>query len=123
MVSRACNAVLGIMLVLVGAGCASSSPSPTSQAGAAWGSISPSLVLPGMGPGRELAGAASAFTGDSSGWEYSRNDDRLSVGHVPPASQVEYVEVETRERLRTNNGRPRDHSTTRIHSIRRRLNR
>lgn len=119
MVSRACSAVFGIMLVFVGAGCASSSLSPTSQAGAAWGSISPSLVMPGMGPGRELAGGASA----SSGWEYSRNDDRLSVGHVPPAFQVEYVEVETRERLRTNNGRPRDHSTTRIHSIRRRLNR
>ncbi len=122
MVPRVCSAVLVMMLVLVGAGCVPSSPRSNSQAGGAWGSVSPSLVVPGMGPGRAFE-AGSALSGDASGWEYSRNDDRLSVGHVPPASQVDYVEVETRERLRTDNGRPRDHSTTRIHSIRRRLNR
>ncbi len=122
MMPRACSGVFGIILVLVGAGCASSSPRPVSQAGGAWGSVSPSLVMPGMGPGRAFE-AGSALPEYANGWEYSRNDDRLSVGHVPPASQVAYVEVETRERLRTDNGRPRDHSTTRIHSIRRRLNR
>lgn len=122
MVSRACSAVLGITLTVVGAGCVSSSPRPTSQAAGARGSVLPSLVLPGMGPGRTLEGASALF-GEASGWEYSRNDHRLSVGHVPPAFQVDYVEVETRERLRTDHGRPRDHSITRIHSIRRRLNR
>ncbi len=113
MAPRACRAVLGIVLALAGAGCASSSPRPTSQAHAAWGSVSPSLVLPGM----------SSSTGDATGWEYSRNDERLSVGHVPPASQVDYVEIETRERLRISSGRPRDQSSTRIHTIRRRLER
>ncbi len=123
MASRACSAVLGIMLVLAGAGCGSSSPRPTSQAGRAWGSVSPSLVVPGMGSSGPTFEAGLALSGDASGWEYSRNDDRLSVGHVPPASQVDYVEIETRERLRIDDGRPHDHSITRIHSIRRRLNR
>ena len=113
MVQRACSAVLGTMLVLAGAGCASSSAKPASHAVAAWGSVSPSLVVPGMG----LA------SGEALGWEYSRNDERLSVGHVPPALQLDYLEIETRERLRTDHGRPRDHSITRIHSIRRRLER
>ncbi len=121
MVARACSPLLGIMLVLVGAGCATSSQRPNSQA-AAWGSVSPSLVMPGMRLGGTFA-AGSTVSGDASGWEYSRNDDRLSVGHVPPASQVDYLEVETRERLRIDNGRPQDHSITRIHSIRRRLKR
>ena len=122
MAPRTCIAVLGIMLALAGAGCASSSPGPTSQAGAAWGSVSPSLVMPGMRPGSSFS-AGSALSEDASRWEFSRNDDRLSIGHVPPASQVDYVEIETRERLRIDNGRPRDHSITRTHTIRRRLDR
>ena len=117
MVQNACRAVVGAMLVLAGAGCASSSPKPTSRTAAAWGAVSPSLVVTGIGVG------GSTLSPDASAWEYSRNDDRLSVGRVPPPSQVDYVKVETRERLRTDNGRPRDHSTTSIHSIRRRRNR
>ncbi len=113
MVPRACSAVLGIMLVLAGAGCASSSLRPTTRSVTGWGSVSPSLVVPGMG----------SSPSDATGWEYSRNDERLSVGYVPPASQVDYVEIETRERLRISSGRPHDSSYTRIHSIRRRLER
>lgn len=120
MVPRTCIAVFGMMLALAGAGCGSTSLRPTSQAGAAWGSVSPSLVMSGMRPGRSF-NAGSALSGDASGWEFSRNDDRLGVGHVRPASQVDYVEIETRERLRIDSGRPRDHSITRIHTIRRRL--
>ncbi len=122
MVPRACSAVLGTMLVLAGTGCASSSPKSTPRATAAWGTVSPSLVMPGLGPGSTFQ-TGTAGPGGRNGWEYRRHDDRLSVGHLPPAAQFGYVQIETRERLRIDNGRPREHSITRIHTIRQRLDR
>lgn len=113
---------LGILLALAGAGCASSPPTSTPRATAAGGSISPSLVMPGLGPGRTFP-AGSAGSGGPNGWEYRRHDDRLSVGHLPPAAQFSYVQIETRDRLRIDNGRPREHSITRIHTIRQRQDR
>ncbi len=122
MLPRACSAVLGIMLVLAGVGCASSPPKSTPRATAAWGTVSPNLVMPALGPESTFQ-AGSAGSGGPNGWEYRRHDDRLSVGHLPPAAQFSYVQIETRDRLRIDNGRPREHSITRIHTIRQHLDR
>ncbi len=122
MAPRACRVGLGIMLVLAGTGCASSPPKSTPGATAAWGTVSPSLVMPGPGPGSTLQ-AGSAWPGGRSGWEFRRHDDRLSVGHLPPAAQFDYVQIETRDRLPIDDGRPHEHSITRIHTIRQRLDR
>ena len=122
MVRNAYGAGLGILLALAGAGCASSPPKSMPRATAAWGSVSPSLVMPGLESGSTFR-AGSAGSGGPNGWEYRRHDDRLSVGHLPPAAQFHYVQIETRDRLRIDNGRPREHSITRIHTIRQRLDR
>ncbi len=122
MVRNPCGVGLGVLLALAGAGCSSSPPKSTPPATAAWGTVSPSLVMPGLGPGSTFQ-AGSAWPGGRRGWEYRRHDDRLSVGHLPPAAQLDYVQIETRDRLRIDNGRPREHSITRIHTIRQRLDR
>ncbi len=122
MLRNAYGVGLGILLALAGVGCASSPSKSTPRATAAWGTVSPSLVMPGLGPGSTFQ-AGSAGPGGPSGWEYRRHDDRLGVGHLPPAAQYRYVQIETRDRLRTDNGRPREHSITRIHTIRQRLDR
>ena len=83
MVQKTCSLMLGAMLVLAASGCGSSVAKPTSRAAAAWGSVSPSLVMPGMGM------RGSTLSPDASAWEYSRNDDRLNVGRIPPASENE----------------------------------
>ena len=78
MLRNAYGVGLGILLALAGAGCASSPPSPTSRPTAAWGTVSPNLVMPGRGPGStSQTGSAGVVSG--SGWEYRRHDDRLSV--------------------------------------------
>ena len=118
MVRNAYGVGLGILLVLAGAGCASSPPKSTPHTTTAWGSVSPSLVMPGRASDTGWTRSA-----DPHGWEYRRHDDRLSVGHLPPAAQFDYVQIETRDRLRIDNGRPREHSITQIHTIRRRLDR
>ena len=122
MLRNAYGVGLGILLALAGAGCASIPQKSTPQATAAWGTVSPSLVMPALGPGSTFQ-AGSAGSGGPNGWEYRRHDDRLSVGHLPLAAQFRYVQIETRDRLRIDNGRPREHSITRIHTIRRRLDR
>ncbi len=122
MVRNAYGVGLGILLALAGVGCASSPPKSTLRATAAWGTVSPSLVMPVLGPGSTFQ-AGSAGPGGPNGWEYRRHDDRLSVGHLPPAAQFDYVRIETRDRLRIDDGRPREHSITRIHTIRERLDR
>ena len=113
---------LGTLLALAGVGCASSPPQSTPHTTSAWGTVSPNLVMPGLGPDSTVQ-AGSAGPGGGSGWEYRRHDDRLSVGHLPPAAQFSYVKIETRDHLRIDNGRPREHSITRIHTIRQRLDR
>ncbi|MCH7849941.1 MAG: hypothetical protein IIB99_09050 [Planctomycetes bacterium] len=123
MLRNAYGVGLGILLALAGAGCASSAPQSPPRATAAWGAVSPSLVMPALGPGSTLHAGSAGSSGGPNGWEYRRHDDRLSVGHVPPAAQFSYVQIETRDRLRIDNGRPREHSTTRIHTIRQRLDR
>ena len=122
MLRNAYGVGLGILLALAGAGCASIPQKSTPQATAAWGTVSPSLVMPALGPGSTFQ-AGSAGSGGPNGWEYRRHDDRLSVGHLPPVPQFSYVQIETRDRLRIDNGRPREHSITRIHTIRQRLDR
>ncbi len=119
MLRNAYGVGLGILLALVGVGCASSPPKSTPRATAAWGTVSPSLVMPGLGPGSTF----QAGSGGPNSWEYRRHDDRLSVGHLPPAAHFHYVQIETRDHLRIDNGRPREHSITRIHTIRQRLDR
>ncbi len=118
MVRNACSIGLGILLALAGAGCASSPPKSTPRATAAWGSVSPSLVMPGR-----ASDTGWIWSADPNGWEYRRHDDRLSVGHLPPAAHFDYIQIETRDRLRIDDGRPHEHSITRIHTIRQRLDR
>ncbi len=122
MLRNAYGVGLGTLLALAGAGCGSSPPKSTPRATAAWGTVAPSLVMPGLGSGNTFQ-AAWAWSNGRSGWEYRRHDDRLSVGHLPPPAQFHYVQIETRERLRIDDGRPHEHSITRIHTIQRRLDR
>ena len=117
MLRNAYGVGLGILLALAGAGCASTPAKSTPRATAAWGTVSPSLVMPGLGTGSTLQ-AGSAGPGGGRGWEYRRHDDRLRVGHLPPTAQFHYVQIETRDRLRIDDGRPHEHPITRIHPIR-----
>jgi hypothetical protein len=61
-----------------------------------------------------------AGRGDPSAWEFGRNDGRLNVGS-PPVQRVEWSETWNRNRTFTNNGRPREFSSTfvRTYSLRR----
>ena len=113
MALRTYIAGFGALVVLAGVGCGSSSHyAGASRSTASWRSVSPTLVLPGQ--------AADAGT---IGWEYGRNDDQLSVGHTPPAVQLDSVHIQTREWLRIDNGRPHEHSVTRTTTVRKRLQR
>ena len=80
--------------------------------------ISPSLVLPAAA----LRGPAASgdWLPEADRWEYSRNDAVLATSPIPPLREPAWVEIRTRDHLRTINGRPRDFSTTwiRTHSLR-----
>jgi hypothetical protein len=53
-------------------------------------------------------------------WEHARNDVPRRIEQPPDAERI-WVEVRHREHLRTINGRPSEYTTTRSHSIRRRV--
>lgn len=99
---------LGMVLILSSTGCGSSSAMRTSSS-TYKRTISPNLVL----PGNEMS------HGQPHDWQYSRNDQRLSVGREIPSTHVDEVEIRTNDRIRIDDGRPHNHSTTRIRSIRR----
>ena len=99
---------LGIFLILGSTGCGSSSAMRTNSY-TYKRTISPNLVL----PGDEMS------YGQPQDWQYSRNDQRLSVGREIPSTHVDEVEIRSYERLRIDDGRPHNHSTTLIRSIRR----
>lgn len=99
---------LGIVLILESTGCGSSSAMRTNYS-TYKRTISPNLVLPG----------AEMSYGQSQDWQYSRNDQRLSVGREIASTHVDEVEIRSNDRLRIDDGRPHNHSTTRIRSIRR----
>lgn len=61
---------------------------------------------------------ASAWTGAPQTWEQSRNDPDLAPRAMPDSAPLNLLEVRTRERLFTTNGRPRESSSTRTLSIR-----
>ncbi len=100
---------MGIAIILSSTGCGSSSAMRTSSSTYKQ-TISPNLVL----PSEEMSYAQQRD------WQYSRNDQRLSVGREIPSTNVDEVEIRTNERLRIDDGRPHNHSTTQIRSIRRR---
>ena len=99
---------LGILLILGNVGCGSSSAMRTNYS-TYKRTISPNLVLPGT----ELSYA------QPQDWQYNRNDQRLSVGREITFTYSDEVEIRTNDRIRIDNGRPHNHSTTRIRSIRR----
>lgn len=99
---------LGLVLILSSTGCGSSTAMRTNSS-TYKRAISPNLVL----PGDELSYA------QRQDWQFSRNDQRLSVGREIPSTHVDEVEIRTNDRIRIDDGRPHNHSTTRIRSIRR----
>lgn len=99
---------MGMAIILGSTGCGSSSAMRTSSSSFRQ-AISPNLVL----PGEEMS------NGQPRDWEYSRNDQRLSVGRNLPVTHVDEVEIRSNERIRIDDGRPHNHSTTQIRSIRR----
>lgn len=112
MKSRTCRLSLawatGIALVLGIAGCGSSSAMRTSSSSYKR-NINANLVL----PGDEMSYS------QSKDWQHGRNDQRLSVGREMPSTYIDEVEIRSNDRININDGRPHNHSTTRIRSIRR----
>ncbi len=99
--------VLSIAMISGSIGCGSSSAMRTNSS-TYTRSISPNLVL----PGEEMSHS------QPHDWQYSRNDQRLSVGREIPSTFVDEVEIRSNDRIRIDDGRPHNHSTTQIRSIR-----
>ena len=111
--------VLVVVFAVAAGGCATT-PWGGSHAG---GPISPGLVLPPSAV-RDLAAAAGQqWPGDGREWEFRRNDAPQAARSTPAYYEPAWVETRTYERLRTSNGRPREHSTTHTRSHRLRLDR
>jgi len=111
--------VLVVVFAVAAGGCATT-PWGGSHAG---GPISPGLVLPPSAV-RDLAAAAGQqWPGDGREWEFRRNDPPQAARSTPAYYEPAWVEIRTYERLRTSNGRPREHSTTHTRSHRLRLDR
>jgi len=108
-----CVAAFTVLLGVSVGGC-SSAPG-TSAAGS-----SSSLVMPPAGGIRGEAPPLLAAGADPSAWEYGRNDGRLNVGSAA-VQRLEWSEIWNRNRTFTNNGRPREFSSTfvRTYSLRR----
>lgn len=111
--------VLVVVFAVAAGGCAT-----TRWGGShAGGPISPGLVLPPSAV-RDLATAAGQqWPGDGREWEFRRNDAPQAARSTPAYYEPAWVEIRTYERLRTSNGRPREHSTTHTRSHRLRLDR
>lgn len=112
MMSRTCRLslawVTGIALILGSTGCGSSSAMRTGSSSYKR-NINPNLILPGDD---------MAYT-QPQDWQFSRNDLRLSIGREIPSMYIDEVEIRSSERIHIDDGRPHNHSTTRIRSIRR----
>lgn len=112
MMSRTCRFnmawAIGIALILSSTGCGSSSAMSTTSANYKR-NINSSLVL----IGDEMS------YGQPQDWQYSRNDQRLSVGREYSPTHIDKVEIRVNDRIRINDGRPHNHTTTRIRTIRR----
>ncbi len=104
------------------AGCAAS-PGPAvfapKHAPARLASRSPSLVLPARLL-LEFSGP-HAWPVDEGAWEFGRNDRAPIAAPSPAYAPLEWVEIRTRDHLRTTNGRPREFSTTRTRTRRTRI--
>ncbi len=74
--------------------------------------VSPWLVLGGPG-----LGGAAARPGDPSAPEYGRNDGRMNASAEPAARRYQAAVIQTRDELRTDNGTPREFSTTLTRTI------
>ncbi len=82
-------------------------------------SRSPSLVLPA--PRLLEFSGPDAWPVDEGAWEFGRNDWAPTAAPSPAYAPLEWVEIRTRDRLRTNNGRPREFSTTHTRTRRTRI--
>ncbi len=82
-------------------------------------SRSPGLVL--LAPRFLEFSGQQAWPVDEGAWEFGRNDRRPIAAPSPAYAPLEWVEIRTRDRLRTTNGRPREFSTTHTRSRRTRL--
>ena len=103
--------VLTTLATQMGFGCAGD----TSIAVDRVGPISPSLVMPAW-PLRGPAASSADWPQDADRWEHARNDAAMATAQVLPLRQPAWVEIDTRDYLRTTNGRPREFSTTRTRS-------
>lgn len=100
---RVClNCLILAALAALAGGCGTHAPY-----GAGPRPASPWLVLGGPG----LHGAAER-PGDPGAPEYGRNDVRMNASAAPAARRYEAAVIQTRDELRTTNGRPREFSTT-----------
>ena len=96
-----------LAVVAGGGGCSSSTRTPPVPHAVSPGLVMPSAALRGDGIWPVTAAA----------WEYGRNDAILNVGATPPIQQRRVVVIKSRDRLFTNNGRPREFSTTFTRSV------
>lgn len=102
---------LFVLAMLVAGGCQASAPQALAPREAALLGVAPALVLPG-----EFL-SMSAWPAGAAQREFGRNDDAISRS-VPPAASPQWVELQTRDRLWTTNGRPREYSTTTVRATR-----
>ncbi len=82
-------------------------------------SRSPSLVFPA--PPLLAFSGPDAWPVDEAAWEFGRNDRAPIAAPSPAYAPLEWVEIRTRDHLRTTNGRPREFSTTRTRTRRTRI--
>ncbi len=108
------SVVLGVAICAGVLGC-ESSPKPVYREPVLIGA----LVMPPAA--RDGAVDPSGWRIDPGTWEFVRNDPLMNHRPATAAFELEWSEIRTRDRLRTDNGRPREYSTTSIRTIQRRL--
>ncbi len=101
---------LGILAMLAVGGCQAAAPIQTV---ALLPDVAPTLVLPGT-----LLSSKGAWPAGEAQREFGRNDDAISLAATPPDANPEWVQFQSSERFRTNNGRPREYSTTTVRTSR-----
>lgn len=101
---------LGILSMLAVGGCQSAAPIQTALLPR---DVAPTLVLPGT-----LLNSSGAWPAGERHREFARNDAAIALAATPPDASPEWVQVQSFDRLRTNNGRPREYSTTTIRTSR-----
>ncbi len=114
MIGRALAVAAALAVMTTVGGCVSATTKTTAPV--LQPALSASLVMASVPPA-----TGHVAWGDPGAPEYGRNDARLNAGGAPSIAAVEWTEVRTRDQTRTDNGRPREFSTTTVRTLQRRL--